>query len=76
MERKKHFDLGVERNDETRRRTTLSEKLREGIGQPRVEQNQSQGQESSEPVYESYFEIFKNADPMIGMEDITPYDFM
>ena len=70
------FRLGVERNDETRRRTTLSEKLREEIGQPQVVQNQSQEQESSDLVYESYFDIFKNADPMIGMEGITPYDFM
>lgn len=60
------FRLGVERNDETRRRTTLLEKLREGVAE----------QEQSDNVPESYLELFLNADPMIGMGDITPYDFM
>ena len=70
------FRLGVERNDETRRRTTLLEKLREGIESQEDKQDQEQKQASVEPVYESYLDVFRNADPMIGMRDITPYDFM
>ena len=74
------FRLGVERNDETRRRTTLLEKLREGVGQQEQEQNgdqeQSQNQAQVENSNESYLDLFINADPMIGMRDTTPYDFM
>ena len=42
------FRLGVERNDETRRRTTLLEKLREGVGQQEQEQNGDQEQSQNQ----------------------------
>lgn len=74
------FRLGVERNDETRRRTTLLQKLRDGIeeqGQePNKDQTENHNPDQMEPSKESYLDLFVNADPMIGMGDITPYDFM
>ena len=73
------FRLGVERNDETRRRTTLPEKLSEGIAQQeksRMGIRQSQNQAQVENINESYLDLFINADPMIGMGTTTPYDFM
>jgi exodeoxyribonuclease V alpha subunit len=66
------FRLGIERNDEMRRKTTLREKLREILSEEDmpVEKGEVQAREAS------YLDIFMNADPMIGMEDVTPYDFM
>lgn len=61
------FREGVERNDETRRRTTLQEKLCEAL-EVKVQQTEENPQ--------SYLDIFRNADPMIGMGNVTPYDFM
>lgn len=61
------FRLGVERNDETQRRTTLREKLQEihaGSDTKIIEEG------------ESYFDRLMNEDPMIGMGDVTPYHFM
>ncbi|MFJ8255970.1 ATP-dependent RecD-like DNA helicase [Peribacillus asahii] len=61
------FRLGVERNDETQRRTTLREKLQEIHA------------ESDTKVIEegeSYLDRLMNEDPMIGMGDVTPYHFM
>ena len=61
------FRLGVERNDETQRRTTLREKLQEIHA------------ESDTKVIEegeSYLDRLMNEDPMVGMGDVTPYHFM
>lgn len=61
------FRLGVERNDETQRRTTLREKLQEihaGSDTKVIEEG------------ESYLDRLMNEDPMIGMGDVTPYHFM
>ncbi|MEH6946751.1 ATP-dependent RecD-like DNA helicase [Bacillus sp. JJ634] len=61
------FRLGVERNDETQRRTTLREKLQEihaGSDTKVIEEG------------ESYHDRLMNEDPMIGMSDVTPYHFM
>lgn len=65
------FRLGVELNDETKRRTTLLEKLREGIGgsEQKSEREHNQGAPS-------YLDELACADPMIGMGNLTPYDFM
>lgn len=63
------FRLGVERNDEMRRRTTLLEKLRESLSEPEAANHVEESKES-------YLDVFIKADPMIGMENITPYDFM
>ncbi|WP_080844768.1 SF1B family DNA helicase RecD2 [Cytobacillus gottheilii] len=62
--------IGVERADEQARLTRLTEKLQEGI----VEQGEIDSSEQTEEL--SYEEILLAADPMIGMENITPYDFM
>lgn len=69
------FRLGVERNDETKRRTTLLEKLREGMGTPKLKSEREHHQ--GEPlVQQSYLDELACADPMIGMGNLTPYDFM
>ena len=70
---------GVGRSGEEERRTTLLEKLQEGfrdkelISQPEnpVTENESSNEDGL--TYEQ--KIFQT-DPMIGMENITPYDFM
>ena len=66
------FRLGIERNDEMRRKTTLLEKLRETLN------DEEKPAESAElPMQEeSYFDILMHEDPMIGMGNVTPYDFM
>ncbi|SFA94848.1 MULTISPECIES: ATP-dependent RecD-like DNA helicase [unclassified Bacillus (in: firmicutes)] len=67
------FRMGVERADEQGRQTTLSIKLKESLAiQPQTDQVNviAEGKE------ESYQDIYKNADPMIGMENVSPYDFM
>lgn len=66
------FRLGIERNDEMRRKTTLLEKLRETLN------DEEMPAESAElPMQEeSYFDILMHEDPMIGMGNVTPYDFM
>ncbi|MEW9500526.1 SF1B family DNA helicase RecD2 [Jeotgalibacillus marinus] len=61
------FRFGVERKDDLMRLTTLRQKLEqvvEGDG----------GVESIEPLNETVSLV--SVDPMIGMEGITPYDFM
>jgi len=64
--------MGVERADELSRQTTLREKLKETIlVQPQTLQN------DTEPVQGlSYEEELMQVNPMVGMENLTPYDFM
>lgn len=62
--------IGVERADEQARLTRLTEKLQEGIIELGVEVTPLPAEDLS------YEEILMAADPMIGMENITPYDFM
>ncbi|MDQ0218198.1 ATP-dependent RecD-like DNA helicase [Peribacillus cavernae] len=59
--------LGVERNNEQRRKTTLLEKLKSEMSAPEIG-------EKADPI--EYLENLLNTDPMIGMEDVTPYDFI
>ncbi|MDR6122251.1 exodeoxyribonuclease V alpha subunit [Bacillus sp. SLBN-46] len=64
--------MGVERADELSRQTTLREKLQETIlVQPKTPQNDK---ESAEGL--SYEEELMQVNPMVGMENLTPYDFM
>jgi exodeoxyribonuclease V alpha subunit len=63
--------MGVERADEENRQTTLCEKLQEAI----LAKSQAVKQESLADDL-SYEEMLMNTDPMIGMENVTPYDFM
>ncbi|EIJ78984.1 helicase, RecD/TraA family protein [Bacillus methanolicus PB1] len=63
--------MGVERTDDQIRNTSLCEKIREQI--PAIVRTEKK--ENTEPPV-SFEEILMNEDPMIGMENITPYDFM
>ncbi|XJZ26324.1 ATP-dependent RecD-like DNA helicase [Bacillota bacterium Lsc_1132] len=62
--------IGVERADEENRQTTLSEKLQEAIP---VRQKQAVERVNPECSYE---DVMMKTDPMIGMENVSPYDFM
>ena len=63
----------MERADEENRQTSLCEKLQQAI--PQIEQVTTDGPEGEEELF-SYEEILMRVDPMIGMENVTPYDFM
>lgn len=65
--------MGIERTDEQNRNTTLCSKIKEQFSQvtttvPLLEQDSS----PNLSIEERYWQI----DPMIGMENVTPYDFM
>lgn len=62
--------MGVERADELSRQTTLCQKLQEGILIKPTNAEEKDGN----PI--SYLEELMLIDPMIGMENVTPYDFM
>lgn len=63
--------MGVTRADETARLTTLKEKLQESIVSTQLVE------ETGEDVsHLSYEEQLLAVDPLIGMENITPYQFM
>ena len=63
------FKLGVEREDDFLRKTSLSEKLN---GITAGEENTALSPVEGLPIEE----FLLNEDPMIGMEGISPYDFM
>ncbi|MBM4762391.1 ATP-dependent RecD-like DNA helicase [Bacillus sp. B15-48] len=63
------FRLGINRVDDSQRNSTLIEKLCETLPQ------QQQKLEETETDNESPFDLLI-VDPMIGMENVTPYDFM
>ncbi|WP_394233059.1 ATP-dependent RecD-like DNA helicase [Niallia oryzisoli] len=62
--------LGVERADEQSRKTTLAEKLQEI--KAKVVSVEAELQQTDM----TYEELMMNVDPMIGMENVTPYQFM
>jgi len=62
--------MGVERADEENRQTTLCEKLQEAIF---VKSDKLKEVVLQEDL--SYEEMLMSTDPMIGMENLTPYDF-
>ena len=69
------IELGVSRNDELNRQTTLKEKIKEAFA------DVYQPDETKEMTSENSFDLLyegkiNQIDPMIGMENITPYDFM
>ena len=64
------FKLGVEREDDFLRKTTLSEKLRSLLDTEISLEQTTSGDDL--PIEE----FLLNEDPMIGMEGISPYDFM
>ncbi len=63
--------IGVERADEENRQTTLCLKL-----QAAIPARKKQAENVNRNRNESWEEILMKADPMIGMENVTPYDFM
>lgn len=63
--------IGVERMDDQARNTTLTEKLQEIT--PLIE---SSTEKDLDPNPEPYEDRLMNEDPLIGMEQLTPYDFM
>lgn len=75
--------IGVVRADEQTRQTTLTEKLKENnvlIEEPKESQStqKTTGEQRKEDFEQvlSYEEKMMSVDPMIGMEDITPYSFI
>jgi exodeoxyribonuclease V alpha subunit len=63
--------IGVGKADEEKRQTTLCDKLQNAI--PSISHAVKEGDQS--PII-SYEEELMNADPLIGMENVSPYDFM
>jgi exodeoxyribonuclease V alpha subunit len=66
------FRMGVERADEQSRLTTLRQKLQETI--PLSQPNDDKDESISNSL--STEEKLMQVNPMIGMENLTPYDFM
>ena len=66
--------IGVERAEEQTRQTTLAEKLK-NINME-TELNQQKEFEKENPSDLTYEEMMMEVNPMIGMEDVTPYQFM
>ncbi|WP_010173825.1 ATP-dependent RecD-like DNA helicase [Bacillus coahuilensis] len=65
------FRQGIERVDDVKRRTTLMEKLME------VEHSENSARQVFEPSEIELTEgTIDQIDPMIGMENLTPYDFV
>lgn len=79
--------MGVERADELQRQTTLCDKLQEailpkedtpertGAAQP-AKENTPKRTGAPEETELSLEEELMNADPMVGMENVSPYDFL
>jgi exodeoxyribonuclease V alpha subunit len=63
--------MGVERADEQSRQTTLSQKLQEMIAVKALDEELTVDDTSL-----SAEELLMQVNPMIGMENVTPYDFM
>jgi exodeoxyribonuclease V alpha subunit len=59
--------IGIERADDQTRNTTLVERLCEGIGTEK---------KKTIPVDRPYEEVLMEVDPLIGMGNVTPYDFL
>jgi exodeoxyribonuclease V alpha subunit len=64
--------IGVERADEEKRQTTLCDKLQNAI--PAARSIVGSEEDSSQAL--SYEEELMQTNPLIGMENVTPYDFM
>ncbi len=65
--------MAVAKADEQNRLTTLQSKLREAIAKEGESPQQLESKESKPFLYE---ENMLDIDPLIGMENITPYDFL
>ncbi|MBM7649017.1 exodeoxyribonuclease V alpha subunit [Bacillus ectoiniformans] len=67
------FRLGVERKDDLTRKTSLAEKLKQQLALNN-ETKEATAIETEESLTTE--EMLSSIDPMIGMENITPYDFL
>lgn len=67
--------IGIERGDDQKRQTTLTEKLQEYIIIKPNKENEYVDQAESTSTL-TYEERLTDVDPLIGMENITPYDFL
>ena len=66
--------IGIERADEQTRQTTLAEKLKNIKSETElINQKDMEHENHSNMTYE---EMMMAVDPMIGMNDVTPYQFM
>lgn len=70
--------MGVERADEQARLTSLSEKFKESIVEAKIKPELKEDDHDDHVLDDAltYAEILMKADPLIGMENITPYDYM
>ncbi|NMD70595.1 ATP-dependent RecD-like DNA helicase [Bacillus sp. DNRA2] len=68
--------IGVERADDQARNTKLSEKLQEALQLVKKETSALSTVVSEQESELTYEELLMAADPMVGMEQLTPYDFM
>ncbi|HJV31715.1 MAG TPA: ATP-binding domain-containing protein, partial [Bacillales bacterium] len=66
--------IGVERADEEKRQTTLCDKLQNAI--PAADSIVGSEEDSIQVQALSYEEELMQTNPLIGMENVTPYDFM
>ncbi|MCM3030040.1 ATP-dependent RecD-like DNA helicase [Niallia sp. MER 6] len=65
------MEIGVGRNDELNRQTSLQEKLKEVFSH-----SDADIEAAEEDVSLFYSDRIMEIDPLIGMENVTPYDFM
>ncbi|MFB6468035.1 ATP-dependent RecD-like DNA helicase [Cytobacillus sp. Hz8] len=71
------FKMGVKRADEQMRLTTLCTKLVEAIEvKPEETENSNVAKGINDESSLTYEEMLMKVDPMIGMDQITPYDFI
>jgi exodeoxyribonuclease V alpha subunit len=76
--------MGVERADELSRQTTLCQKLQESItastkvgGNPEPITSKANNRDDDQLVTVlSYEQEIMQEDPMVGMENVSPYDFI
>ncbi|UII54983.1 ATP-dependent RecD-like DNA helicase [Cytobacillus spongiae] len=69
------FKMGIQRGDDTARQTSLTERLKETIGFINEENSDFEEKKRSAEIQLTE-ENYLNVDPLIGMENITPYDFL
>lgn len=76
------FRQGIERNSETNRKTTLQQKLSSLIAgnnmndESQVADEDETAQTTAAATTEDYIEALMKVDPMIGMDYVTPDDFI
>ncbi|WP_445490233.1 SF1B family DNA helicase RecD2 [Niallia sp. 03133] len=68
------MEIGVSRTDELSRQTSLQEKLKETFSN--LSDSNKKEDLSEEDVHMLYSDRINEIDPLIGMENISPYDFL